>query len=450
MRNNTVTAVAGEKLYIKTDSVFQYDYGLKLVIEGITLPESYDVHFANTNSAAAKTVVGDATGADIPDEYLRNGEDIHAYVYLKNDEEYGYSVLHIHIPVVDRAAIDTEEITPFEHTYVEKALEIVAEAVHETEENVSHYPYINDEKYWMVYDAEHGEYVNTGVKAQGDNTFNLQIGTVVTLAPGEPATANITWEHGDARLDLGLPAGDPTGLVSIHDERTNATLVTIADGANNMALDEMQIAIPPVQAGSGAPGPRNIRRISGTDDIALTHVTDDETYTYDVSFTGTGKPGTVYSGTYYPMRGKLYVDKVLVTKRCVDMNNSEVQPGWKDCGIREIVGEGVSQVFTGQVLNIGTSYGVDTTGDKDVLYLGVEQYGMRQTDWINTEITVQICVLLPEPIEYDFDEIPLATAFGNNVFAVDAGKIAYMKYPCDTKLYIDHKIAETQALVLEN
>ena len=449
MRDNIVTAVAGDKLYIKTDSVFQYDYGLKLVIEGIELPETYDVHFGNTDSAAAKTVAGDATGVAIPDEYLRSGKDIHAYMYIKNADEYGYTVYHIHIPVVDRAAIDTEEITPVEHTFVEDALEQIAEAVEETETNVSHYPYINEEEYWMVWDADAEAFVNTGVKAKGDNTYDLSIGTVTTLAPGTPATASITWTAGgDARLNLGLPAGDPSAMVSIHDERENAQTVTVTDGANNVALDEMQITVLPNQEGSGAPGPRNIRRISGVSGITLTQADDQDDHVYNISF---GEdPGVVYGATYYPLTGRFLVTKAFITKRCVDMDNSEVQPGWKNSGIKELVGENVSQVFTGQILNIGTSYGVDTTDDKDVLYLGYDQYGMRQTDWKNTEITVQICVELPEPIEYILDPIAMSTALGNNTFSVDAGRIMYLKYPCDTKLYIDHKIAETQALVLEN
>lgn len=444
MRNNIITAVAGELSYVKTESVFQYDYGLKLVIEGITLPETYTVHFGNTNSAAAKTVEADANGADIPDEYLRSGEDIHAYVYLQDPDVYGYSVLHIHIPVVNRAAIDREEITPIDHTFIEDALETIAEAVEETDANVHHYPYINDEYYWMVYDAELGEYVDTGVKAQGDNTFNLSIGSVTTLAPGTPATASITWSHGDALLNLGLPAGDASSMVSIHDERINAETIHIVDGADNIGLDEMEIAIQPIQEGSGTPGPRNIRRISGVTGITLTHNSD----IHEISFEESA--GVVYGGTYYPMTGRLLVEKAFITKRCVDMNNSDVQPGWRDSGIREIVGADVAQVFTGQILNVGTSYGIDTTDGNDILYLGYEQYSMRQTDWINTEINVQICVTLPEPIEYQLDPIAISTALGENTFGVAPGKIAYMKYPCDTKKYIDHKIAETQALVLEN
>ena len=447
MRDNTITAVAGDSLYIKTDNVFQYDYGLKLVITGVELPQSYEVHFSNTHGGAAKTVTGDTSGVEIPDEYLLNGEDVHAYIYLHTGgvDDDGETVYHIQIPVVKRAAIDTRDITPVEHTFVEEALATVEAAVEKTDANVANYPYINEENYWMVYDADAAEFVDTGVKARAENTFGLQVGTVTTLAPGEQASVNVTWsQEGDAVLNFGLPAGDPSGMVSIHDERSNTAMISVVDGADNVRLDEMWIRIIPIQSGNGAPGTRNIRRISGVTGITITH----NTISHEVSFPASA--GTVYSGTYYPLTGKLYVDKVFVTKRCVDMNNTDIQPGWNNSGIKDIVGENVSQVFTDQVLNIGTSYGVDTTNGKDLLYLGYDQYGMRQTAWVNTEITVQICVELPEPVEYDLDPVELSTSLGNNTFSVDTGEIAYMKYPCDTKKYIDHKIAELQALVLEN
>lgn len=404
MRNNIITANAGDKQYIKTDNVFQYDYGLVLKIDGIQLPESYEVHFCNKSNSAAKTVMGDANGAAVPDEYLRSGEDVYAYLYLEEENEYGYTVYNIHIPVVDRAAIDTEAITPIQHTYVEDALATIAENLEKTNQNVLNYPYINEHSYWMVYDADQGKFVNTGVKAKADNS----------------------------------------NTVSIHDEQAHKATVTFADGADDVDLDELQIEIIPIQEGSGTPGPRNVRRISGIAAISILHNSD----TYNISFADTA--GTIYGGTYYPLLGKLYVNKVFITKRCVDMNNSDVQPGWRDSGIKDIVGENVDHVYTGQMLNIGTSYGVDTTDGKDVLYLGYDQYHMRQSEWINTEINVQICVELPEPIEYSVEQVHLATALGNNSFSVSNGEISYIKYPCDTKKYIDHKIAEVLALVLEN
>jgi hypothetical protein len=448
MRDNIITAHAGEKTFIKTDPAFQYDYGLKLVIDGVVLPEEYEVQFGNTNSAANKTVTGDANGVAIPDEYLRNGEDIHAYLYMHTNEDDGFSVYHIQIPVIDRAAIDEEEITPIEHHAIEEALEKLAEAVAETEQNVLNYPYISEDNYWMVYDAERGEFVNTGVKAQGDNKFNLDIGTVTTLPPGADATASISWVGDDARLNLGLPAGDTSTLVSIHDERENAASVTIRDGADNLGVDEFRIAIEPIQEGSGVPGPRNIRRISGVTGVTLTHTAGSDTDMHETSFES--EAGTVYGGTFDLMTGRLAIDRVLITKRCVDMDNAEVQPGWRNSGIREIVGAGINQVFENQMLNVGTSYAVDTTGDNDLLYLDYNHYNMRQSDWKNTEITVQICVMLAEPIEYTFESYIPTVQLGDNTFTVTGGKIGYMKYPCDTKLYIDRKIAEVQALVLEH
>lgn len=448
MRDNTITATAGDKTYIKTDPVFQYDYGLKLIIDGVTLPEEYEVQFCNTDSAAAKTATGNATGVMIPDEYLRNGEDVHAYLFLHTTEDDGFSVYHIHIPVIGRAAIGKEEITPIDHTEIEEALETMNELVEESEENVRNYPYINEEDYWMVYDSEQGEYVNTGVKAKGDNTYDLTIGTVTTLPPGSQATASLTWEDGNAYLNLGLPSADVSSIVSIYDERTNSNDITIYDGADDYEVSELRILIEPIQEGTGTPGPRNIRRISGVYGTTLVHIVGTDATTYATDFEN--EAGVVYSALFNPMTGKLTVDRVLLTKNCRDMDNSEVQPGWRNSGIRQLVGAGVSQTYTNQTMNVGTVFGVDTTDENDLLYLPTSAYGMRQTEWINTEINVQICVPLATPIEYTFESYTPTVQLGENSYAVTAGKIAYMKYPCDTKLYIDNKIAEVQALVLEH
>lgn len=404
MRNNIVTAVAGEKLYIKTDPVFQYDYGLKLVISGVALPETYDAHFGNTNSASAKTVTGDNTGLEIPDEYLRNGEDVHAWLYLHVGEDDGETVLHIHIPVISRAAIDDEEITPIEHHAIEIALEQMNEAVQQTESNVAHYPYISQDGYWMVWDAQNDRFNNTEIKAAANN-------------------------------------------ISIYDTQTDQPTVEIYDAAAG-DVTEFIVAITPIQAGSGNPGPRNIRTISGFSKMIIDQLKGQDGILYMFNFES--NIGKVYNGRYNALTGKLFIDSVLVTKRCVDMDNSEVRPGWRNSGIREILGEGVDTVYTNQILNIGTSFGVDTTGENDLLYLGLEQYGMRQQAWINTEINVQILVPLSTPIEYDVASIEIATGLGRNRFSANTGNILSITYPCDTKLYIDHKIAELQALVLEN
>lgn len=448
LRDKTITVTLGEDLYVKAPHVFQYDYGLMLVLDGVQLPADYEVHFSNKKHGVAKKAEVTESGIKIPDEYLRSGEDIYAWVYLRNGDEDGYTVYSIQFPVISRSVEEGDDVSTVQHNIIDKAIEALNEAVEQTEQNVLKYPYINDDHYWMVYDAEQGEFVNTGVKADGESAFDLEIGTVTTLPPGADATASVTWEGQTAKLNLGLPAGDTSNLVSIHDERINTAQVTVYDGADNLGVDNIQIGIEPIQAGSGEPGPRNIRRISGVTGVTLVREAGDDTVTYETSFED--EAGTVYSGVFNPMTGKLAVDRVLVTKRCVDMDNVDIQPGWNNSGIREIVGDNVSGVFTNQTLNVGTSYGVDTTGDNDLLYLDYDHYHMRQSEWKNTEITVQVCVMLAEPVEYTFDSYTPTVQLGENTFTVTGGKIVYLKYPCDTKMYVDHKIAEVQAMVLEH
>ena len=52
-------------------SLYQYDYGQILRLEGVELPERYEVHFANVSvGGTAYRVMGDADGAAIPDACL--------------------------------------------------------------------------------------------------------------------------------------------------------------------------------------------------------------------------------------------------------------------------------------------------------------------------------------------------------------------------------------------
>ena len=447
MRGKTVTVTIGDEMYVEGPHLFQYDYGIELVIDGIQLPQDYEVHFSNTKCGVAKKAETSEHGVMIPDEYLRSGQDVYAWIYIHNGDTDGRTICSIQFPVIKRSVEQGDSITPIQHNIIDKAIEAMEEAVEEMEQNVRNYPYINNDKYWMVYDANLGEFVNTGVKADGTGGFDLEIGTVVTLPPGSDATANVTWNGDTAILDLGIPAGDASSMVSIHDERRNQQEIAVHDAANNMAVDELIIAVEPVMAGSGDPGPRNIRRISGSTGFTFTHTAGDSIYAHTVSFEDNA--GTVYGGTFDLLTGTLTVDHVLVTKRCVDMNNADMQPGWKNSGVRELVGANVSRVFTNKTVNVGTSYSVDTTGDNDILYLGYEQYGMRQSEWINTEITVQICVELAAPVVYNLTPFIPIVVLGNNTFSVDAGKIAYLKYPCDTKKYVDQKISDVQAMVLE-
>ena len=45
--DNIITATFNDYIYARTTSLWQYDYGQMLQIEGITLPATFEVHFSD-------------------------------------------------------------------------------------------------------------------------------------------------------------------------------------------------------------------------------------------------------------------------------------------------------------------------------------------------------------------------------------------------------------------
>ena len=82
MRGNTVTVILLYGFWNKTHPLYQYDYGQKLIIDGVDLPQAYEVHFSNSDFGNSRTSIGNSEGVDIPDELLLSGEDIKFWIYL--------------------------------------------------------------------------------------------------------------------------------------------------------------------------------------------------------------------------------------------------------------------------------------------------------------------------------------------------------------------------------
>ena len=70
-------------------TLFQYDYGQTLILEGVKLPLAYEVHFSNKLYGQSKTQIGNADGVAIPDEYLVTGERVYFWIYLHEGESDG-------------------------------------------------------------------------------------------------------------------------------------------------------------------------------------------------------------------------------------------------------------------------------------------------------------------------------------------------------------------------
>ena len=133
MRGNTVTMNMRDGDLNKTEPLYQYDYGQRLIITGIELPSAYEVHFANKLSGDSKTVVGDETGVDIPDEYLATGEPVNVWLFLHEGENDGETEYKGYIPVIRRAKPTAEEPTPEQQSVITQTIAALNAAVGEAE-----------------------------------------------------------------------------------------------------------------------------------------------------------------------------------------------------------------------------------------------------------------------------------------------------------------------------
>ena len=166
MENRITTArfLPGEKITY-TEPLWQFDYGQEIRIEGLDLPDVFEVHFSNGSGDAYKQLYSEGT-VSIPDACLLKNGSLFAYVYLHDTESDGETEYKIVIRIQQRAKPTNAEPTPVQQDIIEEAIAALETAVRETEENVEHYPKIEN-GYWYVWDAENEEWSNTGIEATG-------------------------------------------------------------------------------------------------------------------------------------------------------------------------------------------------------------------------------------------------------------------------------------------
>ena len=147
---------------------FYYDYGQILQFAGIDLPNTYEVHFANSKDESKATVVlGDENGVEIPSEYFKN-KVIYAWLYMHETNSDGETLYTVKIPLEQRPKPDYEEpYEPEQEALITQAIATLNDAIDKTAANVTHYPTVIDD-YWYVYDANTDSYVNTHTRTTGD------------------------------------------------------------------------------------------------------------------------------------------------------------------------------------------------------------------------------------------------------------------------------------------
>jgi hypothetical protein len=152
----------------KTDAIasaYQYNAGMILELADLELPPAFEVDFANSATGDSITQIGTGSRVPIPDQFFVPGASIHVWIVWVG-EDYVVTRRYLRIMVSSRAARTSETPTPVQQSAIDQAIGALNAAVDSAQEAITHYPRVIGGE-WMIWDVTAGEYVGTGVPAQG-------------------------------------------------------------------------------------------------------------------------------------------------------------------------------------------------------------------------------------------------------------------------------------------
>lgn len=168
--NNVTTVSFGALRQAVSHALWQYDYGQILKIEGLDLPQAYEVHFSLTEKGGtAIKQIGDENGVTIPDELLQAGTSVYAFLFLHTGDADGETEYKITIPVKARPQPTEEEPTPVQQDAITQAIAALVAAVQAVGED-------------MQAAEESAESAEASAKLAEDTAYSIAIHVLETLA----------------------------------------------------------------------------------------------------------------------------------------------------------------------------------------------------------------------------------------------------------------------------
>lgn len=134
METKIIKVVFGGRRYAVTAKRTRTDYGQAYEFVDLALPETFECIFSNsaTSAGTGKKMIGTNQRCLIPDEYLKNGQTIYAWILLHDDEDDGRHMYSIKTPVDDMPDTSPEEPTPVEQSVISQAITALNSAVDTT------------------------------------------------------------------------------------------------------------------------------------------------------------------------------------------------------------------------------------------------------------------------------------------------------------------------------
>lgn len=195
--SNVIKGVVGGGRDTVTAPIIKEDYGLYLKIEGINLPDTYEVDFSNDeHSGTSVTMIGNADGVLIPSQFIKSGKDVFAFLYHVGDN-YGRTVFKFRIPNKLRPDRTNEEPTPEEQSVIDQTISALNDAVESAQE--------------------------------AQEAIESMSVSATTLSEGSSATVTKTEQDGVVHLEFGIPKGQTGDTPTITASKTGKTTSIYVD-----------------------------------------------------------------------------------------------------------------------------------------------------------------------------------------------------------------------------
>ena len=305
---NKYTAIVVEHRY-------QWDYGQILKFAGISdLPPAYEVDFSvREDFGEAITQIGTPSdGVPIPDELLKVGKTIYAYLYLHNQDDDGRTRYKVKIPVMKRSKPVDIEVTPEQQNTIDAAIAAfqeaanpLPEAARKAEAAIHTYPKIIDGN-WYMWDVDQEAFVDTGIPATGDTGIgisriiqNSDFTLTVTLTDGSTyRTEPVKGEQGE-RGYKGDKGDTGNGIQSAVLNPDYTLTLNFTDGTyyttRSIRGEKGEKGDQGIQ---GIQGEQGLKGDKGDVGVGITSITNNADYTITISL----DDGTSY--TTQPIRGE--------------------------------------------------------------------------------------------------------------------------------------------------
>ena len=143
---------------------------------------------------------------------------------------------------------------------------------------------------------------------------------------------------------------------------------------------------------------------------------------------------TFYGGYVDIAAGEIVMTHAIITKNTSAMDNAEDYPGWRNSGIKDIIGSKFNALIQNTVSNVSplsnSAIGANTNNSyqSGTLFLMPAYFHKNQTEWISLAMDIQMVIPYAEPIHYPIPKQQLNTYLNNNSVwsnTNDATKVSY-------------------------